>query len=262
MRRLRAALVLALAAVAAWPSAVAESQLTPRNSIVAALPLKDSVTIRGVGCGVSASATFTPPAGTVDLRIQRPSAGAREGDAQLTNVSVQGTAATFTAVADGPSVCDPGSGSTPPANRPWFAHFDVEAAIKQRVGVVHFDLERTRGSAFKVRPRAIPIRLLGSARRIRWRRFGGREAVGSAVFRAEGPCPGGCTDNGTRLTVKLTRPSRCANVHMPGHTEDAVFYGKFAFVLRERLGVLRPGREWISKEITCPPAGSKPIRIR
>jgi hypothetical protein len=51
-------------------------------------------------------------------------------------------------------------------------------------------------------------------------------------------------------------------VTLPGHREDAVFYGKIAFVLRERLGVLRPGREWMSTRRTCPPAGTPPIPIR
>jgi hypothetical protein len=48
----------------------------------------------------------------------------------------------------------------------------------------------------------------------------------------------------------------------PGHKEDAVFYAKVAFVLRQRLGVLRPGREWISTKLTCPPFGAPPIPIR
>ena len=42
---------------------------------------------------------------------------------------------------------------------------------------------------------------------------------------------------------------------LPGHKEDVVFYTKVAYVLRERLGVLRPGREWFSHKLDCPPAG-------
>jgi hypothetical protein len=44
----------------------------------------------------------------------------------------------------------------------------------------------------------------------------------------------------------LTRPAYCRGERRPGHREDAVFYTKVAFILEQRLGVLKPGTEWIS----------------
>jgi hypothetical protein len=264
MRRLSAAAVLALATVAVWPSGAAESALTPRNSVVAALRVTDEIGIEGVGCGVPASATVTLPAGVLDVRVQRPSPGARskDQDAQLTGASVQGNAVTFTAVADGGDVCDPDASDTPPASRSWLAEFDVVVGFRQRVGVVHANRDGPGGKAFKVRPREVRIRIAGAARGIRWKQFGGRKAVGFGSFKSLIPCAGGCSDNGTRLRVELTRPGYCPTMTLPGHKEPAVFYAKVAFVLRERLGVLRPGREWMSTKLDCPPAGTPPVPIR
>lgn len=262
MRRLRAAAFLALAAVAASSLAAAEAALTPRNSLVAPLLVADSVSVEGVGCGVPASATMTLPAGAVDVRVGRPVVGARSQDASLTGVSVQGNAVTFTATADGDQVCDPGAQATPPASRSWSADFDAEIAFRQRVGVVHWDADLPRARVFSVRPREVRMGFSAAARGVRWTRFGARKAVGFGRFKSLIPCAGGCSDDGTRLRVELTRPARCPGLTLPGHREDAVFYGKVAFVLRERLGVLRPGREWMSTRRTCPPAGAPPIPIR
>jgi hypothetical protein len=262
MRHLRAAAFLAVAAAAASQLAAAETALTPRNSLVAPLAVHQAVTIEGVGCGVPASATVTLPPGAADARVRRPSVGARSDDASLTAVSVQGGAVTLTAAADGARVCDPAAESTPPASRPWSADFDVEVGFTQRVGVVHWDPDLPRARVFSVRPREVRVGFSAAARGVRWTRFGARKAVGVGRFRSLIPCAGGCGDDGTRLTVELTRPARCPGVTRPGHAEDAVFYAKIAFILRERLGVLRPGREWMSTRRTCPPAGTPPIPIR
>jgi hypothetical protein len=263
MRRLSAAAAaLALATVVVWPSGAAESAPTPRNSVVAPLLVPDEIGIEGVGCGVPASATLTLPAGGFDVRVQRPLVGARSEDAQLTNVSVQGNAVTFTAVADGDRVCDPNASDTAPANRPWSAGFDAEVGFRQRVGVVYWNRDNPRAKPFIVRPREVRINFAAAARRVRWRQFGGRKAVGLGSFKSLIPCAGGCSDDGTRLRVELTRPGRCPGQTLPGHKEDVVFYTKVAFVLRERLGVLRPGTEWISTKLTCPPVGAPPILIR
>jgi hypothetical protein len=262
MRRLSAAAVLVLATTSLWPSAEAEPRLTPANSVVASFVVSDSIDIEGVGCGVPASATLALPAGAFDVQVKRPVAGARDVDAHLTGVSAQGTAVTFTAVADSARVCDPAADTTPPASRPWSASFDVETAFEDRVAVVLWNLDPLRGKAFAVRPREVRIGLAGAARHIRWKQFGGRTAVGFGTFKSVTPCPaGGCSDNGTRLTVRLTRPAHCPGEHQRGHKEDVVFYRKVAFVLRQRLGVLKPGREWISARLTCP-LGGTPVPVR
>jgi hypothetical protein len=257
--RLSAAAVLALATVSFAPSAAAASSLTARDSVLASLLARDLVEIEGVGCGVPASATLALPAGAFDVQVKQPVAGARDLDAQLTGVSAQGNVVSFTAVADSARVCDPGADSTPPADRPWSAEFDVEAGFKRRVMVVLRNLHPLRGKTIAVRPRRVRIGLAGAARQIRWKRFGGRTAVGSGSYKSVTPCAGGCTDNGTRLAVRLTRPVYCPSDSQPA----PVFYSKVAFVLRERLGVLKPGREWISTRLTtCPVDGSKPVAVR
>jgi hypothetical protein len=261
MRRLGTAAVLVLATASLWSSAAAEPGLTPRNSVVASLRVRDSIDIEGVGCGVPASATLALPAGAFDVQVRQPLVGARDLDAQLTGVSAQRSGVIFTAVADSARVCDPNAETTPPADRPWSAEFDVDAGFHQRVMVVLWNLGSLRGKSFAVRPGQVRIGVLGAARHIRWQQFGGRTAIGVGAFKSVTACAGGCTDNGTRLTVKLTRPVHCPGESRPGHKEDVVFYGKVAFVLRERLGVLKPGREWISTKLTCP-LGGKPDPVR
>jgi hypothetical protein len=128
---------------------------------------------------------------------------------------------------------------------------------------VHLNRDGPGRKRFKVRPREVRIGIAGAARNVRWTRFGGRAAVGLGSFRSLIPCAGGCSDNGTRLRVELTRPGRCPSLRLPGHREDAVFYVKVAFILRQRLGILRPGREWMSTKLECPPPGPRqPIPVR
>jgi hypothetical protein len=222
----------------------------------------DLIDINGVGCGVPASATLALSASAFDVQVKKPSVGARDLDAQLTAVSVQGSTATFTAVADGDRVCDPGASSTPPSGRSWSAEFDAQTAFKDRVAVVLFNIGQLRGKIFAARPRQVRIGLAGAARHIRWKQFGGRKAVGFGTYKSVIACAGGCTDNGTRLAVTLTRPAYCPGERPHGQKEDAVFYTKVAFVLRQRLGVLRPGREWISTKISECPQGGKPAPVR
>jgi hypothetical protein len=258
MLRHCAAFVLVLATASSWPSAAAAD-----DSLLASLLARDSIDIAGVGCGVPASVTQTLPVGAFDVEVKKPVVGARDLDAQITGVAVQGNAVTYTAVADGVAVCDPDEGSTPPAERPWSAQFDGEASFKQRVKAVLRNLFPLEGKRTAVRPRRVRMGLAGVARKIRWTRFGGRTAIGRGTYKSVTPCAGGCTDNGTRLKVKLTRPVHCPSDSRPGGKQEFVFYGKVAFVLRERLGVLKPGTEWISTKLKeCPLDGSRPVAVR
>lgn len=250
------------AAAAAWSSAAAAPALTPRNSVLAPLVLTQTVRFDGVGCGVPASASVTLPAGASQVRVRSPLVGALEEDAQVTGAVVQGDTVTVTAVAVVPEICDPAESSVPPPERPWLADAEVQVRYTVRVGVVHANRDGPFGKPYRVRPPEVRIRFAVAARGVRWARFGGRTAVGFGTLKSLVPCAGGCRDDGTRLRVELTRPSRCAGQTLPGSRRDAVFYAKVAFVLRERLGVLRPGTEWISTRITCPPAGAPPIPVR
>lgn len=105
---------------------------------------------------------------------------------------------------------------------------------------MHWDPGLPGAKTFSVRPREVRVDLSAAARGVRWTQFGARKAVGFGRFRSLIPCAGGCSDDGTRLRVELTKPARCPGVHRRGHREDAVSYARIAFVLQERLGVLRP----------------------
>jgi hypothetical protein len=251
-----------LSAVAAPVLLAAAAALTPRNSVVAPLVSGDRVVIEGVGCGVPASAAFGLPSGAAGVRVARPAPGARSLDARLTGVSILGDDVVLTAAADSAAICDPAEQDTPPAARPWSASFDAEAAYRLRVGVVFRDDDRVRGAAFKVRPREVRIGLAGAARGVRWTRFGGRTAVGFGRFRSLVPCAGGCSDDGTRLRVRLSRPGYCPGETLPGHPEPAVFYTRVAFILEQRLGVLKRGREWMSAVRRSCGTAPRPTLIR
>lgn len=246
MGRLRPVVVVSLAALAAGAPLASGAGLTPRNSIVAPLTTGGRLEVAGVGCGVPASASLTLPGGASGARVTRPSIGARDLDARVTALTAQGAAVVLTAVADSAAVCDPALDETPPAARPWSASFDVTAAYRLRVGVLFRDDDRVRGGAYKVRPAEVRIGIAASARGVRWTRFGGRTAIGFGRFHSLASCAGGCSDDGTRLRVRMTRPGYCPLETAPRRLEDAVFYTRVAFVLEEPLGVLRRGREWIS----------------
>jgi hypothetical protein len=144
-RRLSAAAVSAFAIASLWPSAAAETRLTPRNSLIATLVLRDAIDIDGVGCGVPASATLALPTGAFKVHVSRPLVGAQDADAHLTGLSVKGNGVTFTAVADSTRVCDPNADTRPPANRPWSAEFNVVAGFKKRVMVLLWNLDPLSG---------------------------------------------------------------------------------------------------------------------
>ena len=138
-------------------------------------------------------------------------------DAQLTNVSVQGHAVTFTAVADGEGVCDPGESDTPPANRTWSAGFDVEVGFTQRVGVVLCNRDDPRAKTFAVRPREVrvelrrcgPQRALDAVRRTQGRRLRHLQVahpVRGRLQRQRDAPQGGADPSGPLPTPQAARP--------------------------------------------------------
>lgn len=217
------------------------------GSIVAPLRVSDaSVDIQGAGCGVPASATLTLPAGASDVQIRKPAVGARNSDARLTDVSVQGNVVTFTAVGDGSAVC----GGTP--NEPWSLNFSsrdrsLDVAFNAQVTVVFWD---DVWQSFTMRPRTVPLSSIPgySARHVRWRRFGGSRAIGfGTIF-------------GGRVKLIMARPSYCpGELELPGHEEDAVFYGKLVFI---GLGGRQQGLKRASKIPRCDiSTGKKPTSL-
>ena len=110
---------MVLASLSAWASASAAPELTPSNSVIAPLLVRDSIHIEGIGCGVPASASMALPPNVLDVNVRAPGVGTRDGDARITDVVVQANVVTFTSVDDGEFVCDLNSDSAPPASRPW-----------------------------------------------------------------------------------------------------------------------------------------------
>jgi hypothetical protein len=198
--------------------ALATTALAGGNgSIVAPLRVSDAtVEIQGAGCGVPATATLTLPAGASNVQVRKPAVGGRNSNARLTDVSVQGNVVTFTAVGDGSAVC----GDTP--NEPWFLDFgtgdrSLDVAFNAPTTVAVLD---EHSQSFKVRPRTVPLTNGPgfTASRVRWKRFGGSKAIGfGTIF-------------GGRVKLTLTRPSYCPGQRLPGHVEDAVFYGQVVFI--------------------------------
>jgi hypothetical protein len=264
VRRLCAAVAVVLAGgVAASASG---------GSVVAPLLVRGQIDIEGVGCGVPASADLTLPAGVTDVRVRTPAVGARDGDAQITNVAVGTGAVTFTAVADGDATCNPDSGSTPPAERRWSALFDAEIAAKQATPVA-VRTDWLLHGRFALRPRIVGVSsgpglaANDTVRHVRWKSFGGRKAVGFGTFRLRHffcPSRNRCgAEDGQPVRVELTRPGYCP----PDNVLDAgvpvgrfVFYGKIAVYNRRRIGVLKPGTEFQSYKPECFPG--KPVRLR
>jgi len=251
---------------------LATAAVVVAGSVLAPVIVRDQIAIDGVGCGVPASANLALPAGLIDVRVRRPAVGARDGDARITEVVVQPSAVTFTAVADSDDICNPPSGGTPPAERRWFALFDGEVDAKQRVTVTARS-DWSLHPRFTVRPRIVALSSgpglsqSDTVRRVRWKTYGGRKAVGFGVFKARHffcPSRNRCIpEDGQRVRVELTRPGYCGtdNVLRAGEPVPRfVFYGKLAVFNRHRIGVLKPGTEFQSYKPECFPG--KPVRLR
>jgi hypothetical protein len=272
MRLLSTGAVVVLASLPVWASAGAVPELTRSNSVVAPLLVRDSIRIEGVGCGVPASATMALPANILDVKVRRPAVGTRDLDARITDVVVQANAVTFTAVADSNFVCDPNADPTPPASRPWSADFAAEVGAKRQApATLRTDWYPRR--RYVVRPRVVGLGAgpglaeNETVRRVTWKRFGGRKAVGFGIFKFRHffcPSRDRCAlGNGQRVRVELTLPSYCRgdNVVPAGEpVSNFVFYGKIATFTTRRVGVLKPGTEFESYKPGCNPG--TPVRIR
>jgi hypothetical protein len=154
----------------------------------------------------------------------------------------------LTAVGDGPEICNPAEDpSVPPSQRPWSWDFESRIAFRERVSARYWSGHQPK---LKTRPRSATIRDFATIRKIRWRTFGGRKAIGFGRFRAAEPpgfdcTPRTCAGHGQRFKVVLSRPSRCAD------WGEAVWYGRIAFVTIKRVGVIRPGRRYGSFDPDC-----------
>lgn len=212
--------VALLSASAVGGSAAAAARLTPANSIAFEFFAGGNEEFSGTNCGATATVTKPLPAGATGIRVTEPTVGARDdgGGTRVTAVAVNGTVVTVTIVADGPSICDP-SQTGVPAGEPvnWRADYDVRAEYKRRVQATIrvFYESYVFGAKWKLRPRTIRDSRAGAApgarvTGIRWKRFGGKTAVGWGKLRLD-YCRRGdnCPDDGKRVRLTASKPDYC-----------------------------------------------------
>jgi len=217
------ALVLGLWCVALLAPAHAGAAFTSSNSVKFTFRSLEPIEAEGTGCGSTATGTFTPPPGRGDisdafgLEVLQPKVGDRDSTrkARATGVGVSGSTASITMVADGAEVCSAESETSelPPAQRPWSASFYPNILYDRRV---HVRLRPgSRSKRGKLRPRNMRFETGDTLRGIRWKRFGGKTAIGTAKYRANFPgtrcTPKLCRGHGSRAKIKAYKVGRCGD---------------------------------------------------
>jgi hypothetical protein len=220
-RALAAAVALLSTAPLLGGDARAAEELTPANSILFAFGSRNAETLTGIDCGTTATLVKPLPAGSVAIEVVEPRVGDRDtlgGGTRVTAVTVAGTDVTITVLADGPTICDPSRTGVPPGEPVhWRAGYDVHIEHKRRVQATMrvFYESYLHGARWKLRPRTIRDTRAGAApgarvTGIRWKRFGGRKAVGFGTLRLD-YCRRGdnCPQDGKRIRVVARRPDYC-----------------------------------------------------
>jgi hypothetical protein len=204
----------------AGASATAATRLTPANSIPFEFGISGKQTFQGIDCGGTATFTRTVPAGSFGIKVAEPKVGDRDsaGATRVTAVTIAGTVVTVSIVADGPLICDPAQTGVPPGEPVhWQAVYDVQVEHTRRVQAtlrIYYE-SYLHGAKWKLRPRTVQDTRRGSLKNarltgIRWKRFGGKTAVGYGTLRLAycrrgDPCPG----NGERIRVVASKPGFC-----------------------------------------------------
>jgi hypothetical protein len=244
----RRAIGLAVVLAVACPGVAAAGSLIARSERAG------DANISGVGCGLAASFVLALPPSAAEVRVREPQVGDTTPDSRLTEVAVEGASVRLTAVGEGSYVCDPAEDPTPPAMRPWTAGYRYDVAFRERVSARYWSLT----GKLRKRPRSVEIRFIATVHKIRWRRFGGRKAIGFGRMVADSP-PGftctrsTCPGHGERFKVVLSRPSRCAD------NGDAVWYGRVAFVATKRIVRIPAGGLFASYDPPCGSSEPKPV---
>jgi hypothetical protein len=235
--------------------AVASPGVAAAGTLIAKSERIDQTRIDGVGCGVAASTVLALPPSSTDVQVREPKVGATTPDSRLTEAVGVGASVRFTAVGAGEFICDPAEDpTTPPSMRSWSGVYDYDIAFRERVSARYWALN----GKLKTRPRSVGIRYVATVKKIRWRKFGGRKAIGFGRMVVDSP-PGftctrhSCPGHGRRFKVVLSRPSRCAD------NGDAVWYGKVAFYTTKRLLRIRAGGLFASYKPPCGLSDPKPV---
>ena len=194
--------------------AVACPGVAAGGSLIAQSERFDELSIEGVGCGIGASTVLSLPPTSTEIRVRSPKVGDTTPESRLTEAAVSGPSVRFTAVGDGDFICNPAEDpSVPPSQRPWSGSFDTHITFRERVSARYWS---GRDPKLKTRPRTVSIHFVAKVRKIRWRTFGGRKAIGFGRLRVDEPPGFNCTrrtcpGHGDRFKVVLSRPSRCAD---------------------------------------------------
>lgn len=210
------------------------------GSVLVSSERRDYTLINGVGCGGAASVSIPLPASASDIEVREPVVGATTSDSRLVEAAVVGASVRFTAVGDGPVICDPAEDpDVPPAERRWSGGYDYDIGFRERVTVRYWAGAEGRRAKPKIRPGKVTMPLVAHVVAIDWRSFGGRKAIGYGRARSLAP-PGircdarTCPGDGGRVKVVLTRPRRCGDIN------DAVYYGRMK-LYPHKGRVLSPG---------------------
>ncbi len=203
--------------------AAAASELTAANSILFEFAASSTETLTGTNCQTTATLVKTLPAGAMGIKVAEPAIGDRDqlgGGTRVTDVSIAGTVVTISVLADGPTICDPARTGIPPGEPvEWRAVYDFRAAYTRRVQATLriFYESYLFGAKWKLRPKPIRDTRAGGApgarvTGIRWKRFGGRKAVGKGTLRLDYCRPGeNCPDNGKRIRLVASKPRYCTD---------------------------------------------------
>lgn len=223
MRRAPILLVVVFAASLIAGGAVASAKLTSKNSAVYKYFAAGTERFSGIDCGTTATLTKTLPTGSTGVVVVEPKVGTRDllgGGTQIVDVKVEGEVITLTALADGPTICDPSLTGVPPGEPVhWIADYDFRAEYDRRVQApirIYFE-SYTIGAKWKIRPRTIYDSRAGTPRSqrtrfsgIKWQRFGGKKAIGFGRQHF-GWCRKGelCPGNNKRVRLTATKPGFC-----------------------------------------------------
>jgi hypothetical protein len=211
--------VLLASASLAGGSAAAATKLTAANSIPFEFFAGGVETFAGTDCGGTATFTRTLPAGSQGIKLVNIAVGDRDANnaSRVTAVTVAGTVVTVTVVGDGPPICDPEQTGVP-AGEPvhWQVRYDVRAEYTRRVQATLrvFYESYLFGAKWRLRPKTVRDTRAGMVGArvtgIRWKRFGGKRAIGFGRLRLD-YCRRGdnCPGNGKRIRLVASKPDFC-----------------------------------------------------
>jgi hypothetical protein len=233
-----AAMFLLVAGVTlATSGTTAAAKLTAKNSVLFPFAASSTEVFSGSDCGTTVAITKKLPVGATGIAVREPKVGDRDrgGGTRVTAVTVSGAVVTLTVLADGPSICDPAvTGYPPGATVPWTASYAFRAEYKRRVQAtlrVYYE-SYIFGAKWKKRPKTVRDARAGAAlgqrvTGIKWKRFGGRKAIGYGRLRQDYCRPGdNCPQNGKRIRLVASKPDYCKDSDRIEYLRLRGFVGK------------------------------------